>query len=56
LVRRGFFFKEILKALLYSAGAGYGHRPPNPNGASARALLEYYDQQQTFDLGLAGQV
>ena len=24
------FFKEILKALLHSAGAGYGHRSPNP--------------------------
>ena len=34
------FFKEILKALLHSAGAGYGHRSPNPNGASARGGLE----------------
>jgi hypothetical protein len=32
------FFKEILKALLCSAGAGYGHRPPNPNGASAHGV------------------
>ena len=34
------FFKEILKAPLHSAGAGYGHRSPNPNGASARGGLE----------------
>ena len=34
------FFKEILKALLHSAGAGYGHWSPNPNGASARGGLE----------------
>ena len=34
------FFKEILKALLCSAGAGYGHRSPNPNWASARRGLE----------------
>jgi hypothetical protein len=34
------FFKEILKALLHSAGAGYGYRSPNPNRASARGGLE----------------
>jgi hypothetical protein len=34
------FFKEILKALLHSACAGYGHWSPNPNGASARGGLE----------------
>jgi hypothetical protein len=34
------FFKEILKALLCSAGAGYEHRSPNPNGAPARGGLE----------------
>jgi hypothetical protein len=38
------FFKEILKALLYSAGAGYdagtGLPIPMANGASARGGLE----------------
>jgi hypothetical protein len=40
LVPMGAVQQEILKALLHSACAGYGHRSPNPNGASARGGLE----------------
>ena len=40
LVPMGAVQQEILKALLHSAGAGYGHRSPNPNGASASGGLE----------------